>query len=100
MLKLDKEVAAVAAQPALERLQGLKRIIPCSTIKSILKRCGQARQCKRVPKWFMVWFVIGMGLFASDCYRQIVRWLHRFGKAETPGRSTLCEARRRLGVAP
>jgi hypothetical protein len=62
MLPLDREVAAVAQQPTAERVQALKRIIPCSTIKSILKHCGQARHCARLPKWFMVWFVIGMGL--------------------------------------
>jgi hypothetical protein len=48
----------------------------------------------------MVWFMIAMGLCCRDCYRQIFRWLQRFRKDGTPGRSTLCEARRRLGVAP
>jgi hypothetical protein len=100
MLALDQEVAAVAQQPTAERLKALKRIIPCSTIKSILKQGGCERACPRLPKWFMVWFVIGMGLFATDCYRQIFRWLQRFRQKATPPRTTLCEARQRLGVAP
>lgn len=101
MLGVDKEVAAVAQQPSAERVRGLKRIIPCSTIKSILKRSGQQRQCPRLPKWFMVWFVVGMGLFATDCYRQVFRWLQSArAKVRVPQRSTLCEARSRLGVAP
>lgn len=100
MLGLDKEVAAVAQQPTAERVQGLKRIIPCSTIKSILKQVGQTQPCPRLPKWFMVWFVIGMGLFSTDCYRQVFRWLNRFRKKSTPERTTLCEARQRLGVVP
>jgi hypothetical protein len=48
----------------------------------------------------MVWFVIGLGLFCTDSYRQIFRWLNRFRPRGTPERSTLCEARQRLGVAP
>jgi hypothetical protein len=100
MLGLDKEVAAVTQQPTAERVKALKRIIPCSTIKSMLKQVGQDRHCARLPKWFMVWFVIGMGLFCTDCYRQVFRWLSRFRKKNTPLRTTLCEARQRLGVAP
>jgi hypothetical protein len=73
MLGLEKEVAAVAQQPTADRVKGLKRIIPCSTIKSILKQTGQDRYCARLPKWFMVWFVIGLGLFCTDCYRQVYR---------------------------
>jgi hypothetical protein len=48
----------------------------------------------------MIWFVIGLGLFCRDCYRQVFRWLQPFRKGATPGRTTLCEARKRLGVAP
>jgi hypothetical protein len=99
MLGIDKEVAEIAQcpTPTEERVKALKRIIPCSLIKSILKKTGQTRSCRRLPKWFMVWFVIGMGLFATDNYRQVFRWLQRL---VPPLRSTLCEARRRLGVAP
>jgi hypothetical protein len=100
MIELDKEVAALAQQPTAERVKGLKRIIPCATIKSILKDLGCDRHCARLPKWFMVWFVIGMGLFSTDCYRQIFRWLQRFRPKAIPLRTTLCEARQRLGIAP
>ena len=41
-----------------------------------------------------------MALFCRDSYRQVFRWLHRFREGLTPGRSTLCEARHSLGVAP
>jgi len=100
MFTLETEIAAVAQQPSPQRLSALKRIIPCATIKSILKQSGHDRSCPRLPKWFMVWFVVGMGLFATDCYRQIFRWLQRFRKKAVPLRTTLCEARQRLGVAP
>jgi hypothetical protein len=100
MLGLDKEVLVVAQQPTAERVKGLKRIIPCSTIKSILKQVGQTQHCPRLPKWFMVWFVIALGLFSTDCYRQVFRWLNPFRTKGIPERTTLCEARQRLGVAP
>src|SRR2546421_1669604 len=100
MIGIDKEVAELAQQPSKERLRALKRIIQYSTINAILKKTGRVRKCPRLPKWFMVWFVIGLGLFSTDCYRQVYRWLQVFRRGGTPGRSTLCEARQRLGVAP
>ena len=48
----------------------------------------------------MIWFIVALGLFCDDCYRQIYRWLMPWKKGDVPGRSTLCEARQRLGVAP
>jgi hypothetical protein len=53
-----------------------------------------------LPAWFLVWFVVALGLFCRDCYRQVFRWLQPFRKGATPRRTTLCEARKRLGVAP
>ena len=100
MIALGKEVAELAQQPTDQRVRALKRIIPCATIKAMLKKIGHDRHCPRLPKWFMVWFVIGLGLCCCDCYRQIYRWLQAFRPGGIPGRSTLCEARQRLGVAP
>lgn len=101
MLGIHQEVAAIAQeQPTQDRLRGLKRIIPASTIRSILKRVGQTAYCSRLAKWFMVWFVIGLGLFSSSSYRQIFRWLRPFQPGGTPGRPTFTEARQRLGIAP
>jgi hypothetical protein len=101
MLEINKEVAAISQeQPTQDRLRGLKRIIPSRTIKSILKRTNQTNYCRRLPKWFMVWFVIGLGLFATNSYQQVFRWLRPYEQKQGPGRSTFCEGRLRLGVAP
>lgn len=101
MLNVGMEAARLAQQPTQERIRALKRIIPCSTVKRILKTCRRHRRlCSRLPNWFMVWFVIALGLFCTDSYRQIFRWLQRFRKKLTPGRSTLCQARQRLGLLP
>jgi hypothetical protein len=99
MLLLDKDVVALSRA---DRLAGLKRIVPRKRIKEILARAGKDRTfCSRLPGVFTVWFVLAMGLFCRDCYRQVFRWLQRWGGHKTvPGRSTLCEARHRLGVAP
>lgn len=84
-----------------ERVAALKQIVPKAAIGVVLRKCGQGTApCRRLPRWFVVWFVIAMALFCRDSYRQVFRWLHRFCPGGTPGRSTLCEARRSVGVAP
>ena len=99
MISMDKEVARMASWPTRERIDALKRIIPRAKVNAVLERCGKAgRFCSRVPDWFMVWFVIGLGLFCSDSYRQVFRWLQPSGPNGVPGRSTLCEGRKRIGV--
>ena len=101
MILVDKEVVRFASWPTRERIRALKRIIPRANVEAVLQRCGKAtRFCRRVPDWFMVWFIIGMGVFFGDCYRQIYRWLQPYRRDSIPGRSTLCEARKRLGLAP
>lgn len=100
MLGLNKEVCRVAALPSDERVAGLKRIISRKTVQAVLRRCHpNQRYCKRLPRLFVVWFVIGMAIHSSDCYRQVFRWLHR-RQTQVPGATTLCEARQSVGVAP
>lgn len=101
MFFVDKEVALCASWPTRERIRALKRIIPRANVEAVLKRCGRAKGfCGRLPGWFMVWFVIALGLFGRDSYRQVFRWLQPYRRDGTPGRSTLCEARQRIGLAP
>ena len=101
MINIGKEADAFASWPTRERLRALKRIIPRARVEEALARTGLDRaHCSRLPGWFMIWFVIGLGLFCRDCYRQVFRWLQPFRKGATPGRTTLCEARKRLGIAP
>src|SRR5512135_527885 len=100
-IDISKEAAACANWPTRERLRARKRIIPRADIEGVLQRTGKDRtHCRRLPAWFLVWFVIALSLFCRDCYRQVFRWLQPYRKGGTPGRTTLCEARKRLGVAP
>ena len=79
----------------------LKRIIPRADTQEILRQTGRDRtHCPRLPGWFLIWFVVALGLFCRDSYRQVFRWLQPYRRGGTPGRTTLCEARKRLGVAP
>lgn len=101
MIDLHQETNALASWPTEERLRALERIIPRAQVQEILAQTGHDRAlCRRLPGWFMVWFIIGLGLCCRDCYRQIFRWLQPFRPGGVPGRSTLCEARKRLGIGP
>ena len=101
MNALQHEVEQLAQQPSAERVRALQRIIPRAAVQDALRAAGQhQRRCPRLPKWFMVWFVIALALFCTDRYAQVYKWLQRWRRRGTPGRSTLCEARQRLGVAP
>ena len=101
MPSLFTDTTTLAQWPTAERLRALKRILPRARIQAILRRTGHARRrYLRLPAWFMVWFVVALGLFCRDSYRQVFKWLQPFRRKGTPGRSTFCEARQRLGVAP
>jgi len=97
MINLEKEVRRIAQLPDQERLQALKRIIPRKTVQAILRKTRRRqRYCRRLPGWFMVWFVVGLGFYCRDSYCQVYRWLQAHN--HVPGRTTLCEARQSLGV--
>src|SRR5438105_1923326 len=99
MIDLEKEIQHVSQLPTDERLQALKRILPKRTVNKVLRKArSRQRYCRRLPGWFMVWFVVGLGFYGRDDYCQVYRWLQQ-GK-RVPGRSTLCEARQSVGVAP
>jgi hypothetical protein len=101
MTSLYTDSRTLAQWPTAERVAALKRILPHAKVQAILRRTGHAsRRYLRLPAWFMVWFVIALGLFCRDCYRQVFKWLQPYRRNGTPGRSTFCEARQRLGVAP
>lgn len=90
-----------AVQVTAERMRALKRIIPKKAILRALEGGScQHRYCRKLPRWFMVWFAIALSLFSRDCYRQVYKWLNRYRKKDTPGRSTLCEARHSIGAGP
>jgi Insertion element 4 transposase N-terminal/Transposase DDE domain len=101
MSSLYTEAAALAQWPTTKRIDALRRLFPRAKVNTILRQTGHARRrYLRLPAWFMVWFVIALGLFCRDSYRQVFKWLQPFRRKGTPERSTFCEARQRLGVIP
>lgn len=100
MVRIGREAACLALWSEQQRLAAIKRILPRRKVKAALRKAGRGKTCcTRTSDEFMMVFVVALGLFCSDCYRQIYRWLVPWKKGDVPGRSTLCEARHRLGVA-
>jgi hypothetical protein len=98
MFSLGKEAVALSRA---QRVAALYRIIPREKVKRALRKSGRDRSyCARVSGVFLVFFVLALGLFCPDSYCQVFRWMKRWKEGATPGRSTLCEARKRLGVSP
>lgn len=94
-----QEVAALTNCSASRRLMAIKRILPKADVARALHCCGKDRTyCKLMPGWLVVWFVVGLGLFHADNYRQVYRRLMKNWPA--PERPTLCEARQRVGARP
>ena len=87
MIGACKDACDLASWPMRDRIDALKRIIPRRKVKEVLKECGvQDRGCRRLPGWFLVWFVVALGPFCRDSYRQVFRWLSPYRRRGTPGR--------------
>ena len=85
----------------LDRLAGLEKIIAPELLREALAETGRVnvRRC-RLSHEVMLWVMVAMGLFTHLPLRQVFGHSRRLRAEKLPGRSSLCEARRRLGVAP
>src|ERR1051325_7549027 len=96
-----RQLATLSALPSDERLRALERIIPMQTVQEVLHQTGHdRRRCPVLPPWFMVFYVIGLGLFNDDSHPQVFKHLQRFRRGGTPRSNTIAEARKGLGIAP
>jgi len=101
MERIYTELDRFSQWPTRQRIEALKQLLPREVLAQVAAESSLPSSfCRRLPNWFMLWFVVAIGLFSRDCYRQVFKWLQPFRKTGTPGRSTLCMARLRLGVAP
>jgi hypothetical protein len=86
----------------LDRLAGLEQVIPPEAVRQALHDTGRVnpRSCKLTHE-VICWVVLAMGILTELPIRQVFKHARRlrFGE-ETPHRSSLCVARRRLGIAP
>ena len=86
----------------LDRLAGLEQIIRPEDIQQALNATGRfnSRKCTLTHE-VVLWVVLAMGLFTELPIRQVFKHARRLRKGEeSPHRSSLCVARKRLGVAP
>jgi hypothetical protein len=93
---------ADAAGRILDRLAGLEQIIPPAAVRQALEATGRSnqRRCKLTHE-VVCWVVLAMGILTDLPIRQVFKHARRLRVGEqTPKRSSLCVARRRLGIAP
>ena len=86
----------------LDRLAGLQQLIPPEAIPQALETTNRYNQraCKLTHE-VMLWVVLAMGVLTDLPIRQVFKHARRLRAGEkSPQRSSLCEARKRLGVAP
>src|SRR5215469_7434653 len=86
----------------LDRLIGLEKAVPQALIRQALATTGRVngRACLLTHE-VMLWVVLAMGLLTDLPIRQVFKHARRLQPGDkTPGRSSLCEARKRLGVEP
>jgi Insertion element 4 transposase N-terminal len=64
MSVLSKDADLAVRWSSAERVRALKQIVPRKAITNALRPSeGKHRHCRRLPRWFMVWFLIALGLF-------------------------------------
>jgi hypothetical protein len=86
----------------LDRLAGLEQVIPPDLVRQALTATGRVstRSCILTFE-VILWVVLAMGVLTDLPIRQVFKQARRLRKGEeSPARSNLCMARRRLGVAP
>jgi Insertion element 4 transposase N-terminal/Transposase DDE domain len=86
----------------LDRLAGLEKIITPDQMRQALVATGRVNRhrCK-LSNEVMLWVVLAMGLFTTLPIRQVFKQARRLRLEEaSPPRSSLCAARKRLGVEP
>jgi len=86
----------------LDRLAGLEKVItPDQMMQALVATDRVNRHRCKLNNEVMLWVVLAMGLFTTLPIRQVFKQARRMHKEEqSPPRSSLCEARKRLGVEP
>jgi hypothetical protein len=86
----------------LDRLAGLEQVIRPEDIRQALTATGRVSTRSCVLTYEIIfWVVLAMGLLTDLPIRQVFKHARKMRAGEeSPARSNLCMARRRLGVAP
>jgi Insertion element 4 transposase N-terminal/Transposase DDE domain len=86
----------------LDRLTGLEKFISPELVCQVLHDTGRSNRAGcRLTHEIMLWIVLALGIFTDVPIRQVFKRARRLRQGElSPPRSSLCEARQRLGVEP
>ncbi len=86
----------------LDRLAGLEQVISGESVQQALLATGRGgRRACQLTYEVTVWIVLAMGILTDLPIRQVFKHARRLRVGEdSPHRSSLCVARKRLGVAP
>ena len=87
----------------LDRLAGLEQVISAGVRSASLvrRRDGVAQRACKLTHEVTLWVVLAMGILTDLPIRQVFKHARRLRVGEdSPHRSSLCVARKRLGVAP
>lgn len=102
---MDEELCLLPAGEAgrvLDRLLLLEQVIGPQLVRQALEDtgCFDSRRC-RLTREVIFWIVLAMGILTDLPIRQVFKYARRLRPGEaSPGRSALCLARQRLGLAP
>lgn len=102
---MDEELCLLPAGEAgrvLDRLLLLEHVIGPQQVQQALEDtgCFDSRRC-RLTRAVIFWVILAMGILTDLPIRQVYKYARRLRPGEaTPGRSALCLARQRLGLAP
>jgi hypothetical protein len=103
---MDPELCMLPADEEgwiLDRLAALQQVIDPQDIQQALHDNPASRPERAcvLTRQIMLWVVLAMGILTHLPIRQVFKACRRLHRGEgTPHRSSLCVARRRLGVAP
>src|SRR5262249_1769991 len=86
----------------LDGLGGREQMIPPAAVRQALEATGRTNQRRcTLTHEVICWVVLAMGILTDLPIRQVFKHARRLRVGEaTPKRSSLCVARRRLGIAP
>ena len=86
----------------LDRLAGLEQIIPAEAVRQAIAATERVNgRVSPLSHEVTLWVVLAMGLLTDMPIRQVFKHARRLRPDEaSPGRSALCQARKRLGVEP
>ena len=95
-------ISADESARILNRLAGLEKVLtPDQILQALVATDRINRHRCPLSNDVMLWVVLAMGLFTNLPIRQVLMQARRLRQGEkSPPRSSLCEARKRLGVGP